>query len=1379
MSSFSVSALEVLQAAEDALMHRRCYGSGIPEGATTHDYKTADMRGGGYTAGQWYRDPNSGAASLVSSVEELQQQLSRAMRELIELRAELTAERDRRHETLIAMGRQWKEDVLVEVHQREAALQSDVAAVEEKMAAQLKESNESRLVMRRQLEEAIRASKIRDTDQFQLREEVRETARQLEERVDVALSQSSAARADCDRQLEQERANLCHRLDTELLRLVEMRRDDQRALQQAKELMRDESLRVRDDIRRVVQEVWETSASALVKTATEPIEQLRAELRQNKAATQAVEERVADCVRTCQAECRMLTTTTAERLHALESKQAITTSTIDRAERKADSAYDTARHIEATITAAKEATERALVQVAGAAERTLKVEHALADRDNRIVAVEAQLHAITTAEGLKAEVEACKRQAGRLESRIEAAGALCTRVEQLADRAVQQVASFADRIDSCERSAQRGVEAAQRAQEGLDASESEAQKTRTRFDTSEAALQRHTQLLAQLEQRVAGQENRLGLWRQQQEQHAKDQMTVQRELAERTELAHTMASRAQQVSSDARAEVHRLERRLDDVDRSLASTSAEATSLRGFIDGQRTQAIELQRQLQQVANDVRSLGFQVDERLAPVKDLERSSAERMMRAEAESQSLRRKLTECEERLHQMDTRVQGSLKDAVRHHVGDVQKRLLAAMNEGIARVTERVAVMEESAEQSQQRASDVPRQLAAMQQATSKLQRHVQALDASLQSLSGQTQELALHVDAHAAARQHLETVQQGLLSLTAAQQRTQQDVGLLREAIRVLQGVTIAGSVKDRSLSELGMSQARTASTDMVPVAEVISSSPSVQQPPGSGVRTSSHASVAGALTQAQPHLAATATAPPLANTSGASLQNLQDRQRAPSGSTSSGSKEGSGEQPVLHLSGVSSVRPSGEQEERLRSVVEPADRSIASAAGDEAAEAFAERSGALAEPRRASAGTDSSASILPFAAAATETVEQLSAPAHALTQGSVVGNASLCTAIREFTNITSSPSVSDDDSSDDDGGRMRGHKVFVRRGAPSEQFNDEASTELTTAITLTSEGSPKQSSWRVSRQLPPPGQQGTATMSVARGQGLSEWSNQEKPVARQVALENVPPLNLQQRSVHREGGPESALSGAEVMDDSDDRVQLMSHHPSDTEEDAGSPTAEKMSGGAAHQQSARRNRLASTSEGVRSPCNPSWNDWDEDGEKNSDEGDDEKRREKKEEEGEASEPQPARPSAARHAERGASQNEADNAFIQTKDVQESTGIRSSRGTCSVTPAAGLVATAMRQSEDADDDLRATPRRVFVGTSAEGRGVGAHQQTVQLPGPVPRHGRGTTSSSSSSAERAEALGLRGTRQSVPQRAPAQRRQYTNFDDSTSSGDG
>ncbi|CAJ1006441.1 hypothetical protein Q4I28_001756 [Leishmania naiffi] len=1296
------------------------------------------------------------------------------MRELIELRAELAAERDRRYETLIAMGRQWKEDVLVEVHRRDAALHSDVSAVEEKMAAQWKESNEGRLVMQRQLEKAMRAGKVRDTSQFQLREEMQETARQLEERVDVAMSQSSAARADCSRQLEQERTSLSQRLDAELLRLVEMRRDDQRALRQAKELIREEGLKVRGEIRRTVQEVWEASASSLMKTATEPLEQLRAELRQTKAATHAMEERVADCVRTCQAECRMITTTTTERLHALESKEAVATSSIDRAERKADSAYETVRHIEATIVAANEATERAIVQVAGASERTLKVEHALTDRDNRLVAVEAQLHAIATAEGLRAEVEACKRQAGRLESHIEAAGAICTRVEKLADRSAQQVMSFANRIDSCERSTQRGVDAVQRVQEGLEACKSESQQMRTHFDTNEAALQRHTHLFAQLEQRVAGQENRLGLWRQQQEQYVKDQMTVQRELAERAEVTHNVASRAQQVSSDARAEVHRLERRLDDTDRSLTSISAETTTLRGSIDSQRTQALEVERrQKQQVADELRSLESRLEAQMAPVKKLERKSTELMELAEAQTQDLRKKLVECEEHLHEMGARVQDYLKDAVQHHVSVVQKRLFTALNESVSGVTERVAAVEEATEKSQQRMADVPQQLATMQQASAKLQLQVKVLEASLQSLSSQAQELAAHADTQAGNCQCLGTMQQEVMRLTAVQQRTQQDMKLFQEAIRALQTMVTGGSIGERSLSELGMSQARTASTDMVPVAEAISSSPSAHQPNSSGVRTSLHTSVVGTPAQPQPQRTAAVAAPPLANISRASLQELQDRQRASSGSRSSSSKEGSGERQALHLSGVSSVRPSGEQEERLHSLVEPADHSAASAGSDDAVEAFVDSPGAVAGLRRTSTGTASSVSVPQLATAATETVEQLSAPAQASTQASAVGTVSQCTAIREFTTITSSSSLSDSDSSEDGGEGTQERVVPARRAAPSEERADDVSSDLTTAITLTSEASPNQSSRRHNPPLSSLGQRRAVKMPAAWGLGSSGSSEEGAPASRGATLAKASPSQPQQPPFLSKGELKSASQRAESMDSSDDRVQAMSQHNSDTEGVKLATAAEKVSVDVEHLRATRISQAATARDFALPSYNPNWNNWNED----TEEDNGERRREKSKERGEAFEPQPFRPPGALHTAVPASENKADDAAMQVTNVNTSSDTLGSRGTSSTTPAAGPAATVLHHRQDAPDELRATPRRVFVSTSAHGRGVGTQQQAEQLSDSVPRHGRSTTSSSSST-ERVEALSLRGSRQSLPQRAPTVMRQYTNFDDSTSSED-
>ncbi|KAK7197624.1 hypothetical protein NESM_000713400 [Novymonas esmeraldas] len=1310
MASFSRSALETLRAAEDALAQRRAHPSAaLAGGSDAYALHSAGVRGGGCGVGHWYRDPVNEAPTPTAAVEELQQQLSRAMRELIELRGELAAERDRRHETLAALGRQWKEDVLVEVHRRDAARQSDVAAVEERMAAQWREGSEGRLVVRRQLEEAVRASKVRDADCFQLREELHETARQLEERVDVALGHSSASRAECSRQLEQERATLSQRLDVEMLRLVEMRRDDQRALQQAKELMREESLRARGDVRRAVQETWDSSATALVTAATEPLEQLRAELRQAKAVAQAMDERVTDCVRTCQAECRLLTTTTAERLHALESKEAAAASATDRAERIADAAHEAARHAETTVATVKEAAERAVVHAATATERALRVEHALTDRDSRLVAVESQLHAIATAEGLKAEVEACRRQAARLESRVDAAAAVCARAEQLADRAAQQVATFADRIDACERTTQRGAGAVQQMQDAVEACESAHQLACNRLDTGEAAAQRQGHLLTQLEQRVAGQENRLGLWRQQQEQHLKDQATLQREQVERAEVVHAVATRAQQVSSDARAEVHRLERRLDDVDRSLGTAATEATTLRGSVDGLRAQSLDLQRQQQLAAEEVRLLATRVEERTASLKEAERGVRERVDQAEAHTQRVAQKVAVCEERLQEMGGRVQDYLKDAMRHHIGEAQKRLYAAVNEGVTGVANRVAAVEAAAEQTQHRLDEVPRQLGAMQETSASLQRRVQALESASQSLTGQTQRLASHAEAQAGDHQRLGTVQQELMRLTAALQRTKQDVAVLQDALRSLHAAaaptTTAGPARDRSASGLGVWQAHTASTDTAPAAEVNTPAPSAHHSVSSVARGASHTLTTAAAA------AAAAEVPP------------RPRRASPDSS-------GSSERPALQLSGVSSVRPHTEEAGRLHSLVEARAPSTDSAEVDGTAELFVSPGGRAAEQRRGLAATPPRT-----AAGATETAEQLSAPART----SAAANVSHRTAIREFTTIASSSSSDDDDdavhTTESGGGGPAAAAAGLERAALARRtrLEDDASLDLTTAVTLTSEAPPSQHSGgphRRSSHGDEPHQPGRAQ----RASPSASSSDERAPVVRR------------------------ATDAMEEEEGSDDRVEAMPRHTSDVD-----ATDEHDAGDA---------QEPPTGDSAPSPRDANWGDWDEE-----DEEDEEEEEDQVEDEERRAAPGPLRspPSAA------SDDSGMGDVVMRMHDTGDTSGTRDSRETTSTPPAAGLAATVVHQRHDDDaEELRATPRRAFAGTAASP----APHRAVQLPDAVPRHGRGTTSSSSSSAERAEALGLRSASRPLPaqqqqhqtQQTQPQVRRYTDFDDSTSS---
>ncbi|KPA75827.1 hypothetical protein ABB37_08342 [Leptomonas pyrrhocoris] len=1398
MTSFSRSALEILQAAEEVLTqprHVRSQKKPTPAYAykSTIDYN--DMHNGRAA----HQDPNCNGHSVAvpeaSTVRELQSQLSRAMRELIELRAELAAERDRRNDTLAALGKQWKEEVMVVVHRRDSALQSDVAEVEEKLTAQWRESNESCVVLRRQLEEAVRAAKVRDTDRFQLREELQETSRQMDERVEVALAQSTAARADCSRQLEQERAALAQRLDAELLRLVEMRRADQRALQEAREALRQDGQRMRGEVQRAVQEVWESSAAALIKTATEPVEQLRAELRQCRAAVQSAEEKVADCVRSCQAECRLNTTTAAERLHALESKEAVATSRIDRAERRADGAYETVHRMESAVQGAKDAAERAQLQAAGALERTQKVEHALSDRDARLLAVESNLHAVSTAEGLKAEVEACKRQAGRLESRMDATGALCERAEQLADKTVRQVSEFSNRVSSCEKSMQRGVAAVQGVQESMEVCQADCQQIRAQYEVSEGVVQRHGQLMTQLEQRIMGQENRLGLWRQQQEQHARDQQTAQREMTERAEVMHATATRAQQVSSDARAEVSRLERRVDDVDRALTSASAEVTAVRAAAESLRTQGLEMQRQLQQQEDQLQQAEARVLEVVGPRTELEHNVAQRFERSESHAERLGQKLAQCERKLQEMGGRVQDYLNDAIQRHVGESQRQLLSALSEGLSRVSERVSTVESTVTEVQARSGDMPSQVQSLQKTSSALQRSLQTLEEDLQALRGHVDQLSLHAEGQSGDHQQLGAVRQEVARLTAVQQRLQQDLLQLQEMMRTLREVQLAaaGQPRDPTLSQLGGSQAQTASTEIARTTEADSSSPSARVPTGTGQQSSPHTA---AIEPRQPTSAA--VTPPLvaSHTKMApTLQAQQDRQRASSSSTNGGSKDSSVERPPSHLSGVSSVRPAEEEVAQLHSVAEPAAGTASSPPDSD--DDDNDRVDALQpnvksyvrSPQRTGLPSVHAVAIASLCGAA-ETVEQLSAP---VVSSSVPApgpvNTSHPTVIRSFATVDTASSDSDIEVED-----LRPQSTRARAAAEEEEEEhaDDASSELTTAVTLTSEEAVTPTTSGSRRTRPATAQRRTVAMAAAWGQpqpSPTDSPPDHTPLAPPSAAR---PANAQEGATEEVRRTETVQSPASNDDEGDgdsDAVQALIAQSSYDEDDADDRSGDgllrrrpgtRTQGGNAWATTQRAaapphpQQPAGAGSSVPAPRRPQWDDWDEEDAEDDGDGDDGRSNNSVVED-------VSTPAAPAHCSLHAGAAMATSNIEEVEEVPiaappQPSATSANTSASSASPSQMAATTVHHRSAGAGavEELRATERRIFVGAAGSALAGSPEPRYV-----VPRHGQNTTSSSSSSAERAEALGLRTAGQAAPaQRSALQVRQYSSFDDSSTSDD-
>ncbi|EKG01993.1 hypothetical protein TCSYLVIO_006992 [Trypanosoma cruzi] len=584
MSHFSREATKLLRAAEDALSGRRPAALSLP----VEQQESWDRRDGALNG----RHGDS-------SVLELQRQLRVAMTEISNLRNELMAERESRSQTIVSLGRRWKEEMMVELHAADHQSRRAIAELEVNVLQRYKEEATARAVMQRQLDEVLRSSKVRDRSQFERQEYIQEQIDSLRERLEAAVAECGLIRVESTQQLEKERASLAQRLDVELLRYLDMRRDDQREREKLKQQLKADIAAIGLHVRELMDEAWRTHATALERTLREPIDTFAQKIARHEELVAGMDAKIHDCTTSCHAEVRLQTASLQERVGALESSSAVTASRVDRAERKADTAQEAMSRVDANLGVARDTAERAQAQAQRAMERAQRVEDTVQDRDARLTQIETHLGAAATAEKLRAEIESVRRAALRAESGVDALRQVCERDEQLAEQTRRVVDGFTDRIEGCEQLVHRlraTVETVEGRVPHLQQRLAALEETRESLFASTTRLD---DLAAQFGQRVQNVEAAVKGVGERLEQSRRDTLGGLQSVNARLEHANDMALRSETSSAAARAEVDRMDRRLCELESRAGRFAADSTTLRAATEDHAKDVATLSSRLQQ------------------------------------------------------------------------------------------------------------------------------------------------------------------------------------------------------------------------------------------------------------------------------------------------------------------------------------------------------------------------------------------------------------------------------------------------------------------------------------------------------------------------------------------------------------------------------------------------------------------------------------------------------------------------------------------------------------------------------------------------------------------------------------------------------------
>ncbi|CCW65273.1 unnamed protein product [Phytomonas sp. EM1] len=674
MSRFAQDALDMIRSAEHALSGDR----------QTDSYTMEKMVSAGkpfigdkenYRPSVWHVS-NAHVSHSDPLNYDLLRQLQLVLGEVSVLRSELAAERDARNESLISLGKRWKEEVMVEVRSGDYAQQRAVSALEHSMCDRLKSEAVKFAIMKRQLEEVLHIVKAQRGAEFDSLEQIREDLESMRGHVDMSIAQCAAMRIEAVQELEKEKATLSSRLDIEMLRCVDMHNEDVKQIQILKEYVREEMRKAGTTIRDLVHQSWSSFAASLERDMSESKTTFMDELKRTGERVRSMEAKIEDSVRTSQAEMRVQSTMLKDRITALESNEAVITSRMDRAEKKADAAHHCTARMDATMLVSREMVEKAMSVSQRAAERAQRVEDVLVDRDARLVQVESQLHLATTAGNLQTAVEACARGLNHLESRVSGLNEVCMRCESLVETSGGKLDATLVRLSQCEKVGNTSKNAIQCMMESL---QSMADRLVIVEDTRErlqGAADQQELTCVRLEHRLDASENQMKLLAEKHTQFQKELLAQQHELSARVEESYEIASRSEFTSAAAKAGEERLEKRLIKLESSTLGFLERRDAVQAEVVEIAKEIAAMQSQSAQIKQRIDHNNNRTDSTLEALERLEAGILKRSNKLEKDVMScLEQMASHTEEAVKYLEADLRGTVRqysDDMKEHIRNV-----------------------------------------------------------------------------------------------------------------------------------------------------------------------------------------------------------------------------------------------------------------------------------------------------------------------------------------------------------------------------------------------------------------------------------------------------------------------------------------------------------------------------------------------------------------------------------------------------------------------------------------------------------------------------------------------------------------------------------
>jgi ABC-type transporter Mla subunit MlaD len=382
---------------------------------------------------------------------EITRQLRSCMREIVELRGELAAERDSRTQLISLASKRAREELLVELRVHQHAVQQDLREAQVRQQEQHRVTEINMATDKRKIDDALRSLKVLERAAFDDKDASREQIEELRGRVDAAVALCSTSRVDIVHELEKERSHIQRRLDAELVRYSELYHSHHSSLEAARSAVATGVDKLAANVRSSVEESVRERVQAVTRDLIVRLE--GADMFRSKctADVETLRNELGSLSGQLRRDVSAAVGQLSERLNALEAVAPVLTARAERFERKVDDCVGVMTKLNATSDVVKETSDRTAARTAHTLERIQKVEESMADRDARITSLEAQTIALTGIESVRVELEAAKRGISRVENAVETAVKTSLRTEKTAEDCLRIVDDCCERVQLLDR----------------------------------------------------------------------------------------------------------------------------------------------------------------------------------------------------------------------------------------------------------------------------------------------------------------------------------------------------------------------------------------------------------------------------------------------------------------------------------------------------------------------------------------------------------------------------------------------------------------------------------------------------------------------------------------------------------------------------------------------------------------------------------------------------------------------------------------------------------------------------------------------------------------------------------------------------------------